>query len=71
MALVSFFFGIMVFMYNEVGSKHHVPHAHARYAEYACAMDFEGNVLAGFLPPKQTAVLRAWVLVRRVELAAD
>lgn len=43
MALVSFFFGIMVLMYNEVGSKHHVPHVHARYAEYACAMDFEGE----------------------------
>ncbi|HIW77001.1 MULTISPECIES: DUF4160 domain-containing protein [Gordonibacter] len=71
MTTISLFFGIVVIMYNEPYGKHHTPHLHARYAEYSCSLDFDGNVLDGYLPAKKLALLRAWVVVHREELEAD
>ena len=54
MATISMFFGIVVIMYNESAGKHHAPHVHARYAEFSCSLDFEGEVLDGYLPVSYT-----------------
>ena len=71
MATISMFFGIVVIMYNESAGKHHAPHVHARYAEFSCSLDFEGEVLDGYLPPRKLTLLRAWVVLHRKELEAD
>lgn len=64
-------FGIIVTMCSEAGSSHHVPHLHARYAEFEVSIDFEGNVLEGRFPKNKLSVLQAWVLIHGEELEAD
>lgn len=39
--------------------------------EFSCSLDFEGEVLDGYLPPRKLTLLRAWVVLHREELEAD
>ena len=71
MPTISMFFGIIVMMHCEKDERHHVPHLHASYAECSAALDFDGEVLAGSLPRRQMALLRAWMVLHREELEAD
>ena len=50
MPIISQFYGILIYIYKEFGGKHNSPHFHAKYAEFECVYDFEGNVLDGGLP---------------------
>ena len=47
-----------------------MPHVHAIYSEYEMSIDFDGNILAGELPRKQTKLVEAWVLLHTDELNA-
>ena len=71
MPLISFFYGILIYLYLEKGTQHSVPHVHAVYNEYEMAIDFEGNILAGELPRKQSKLVEAWVLLHSDELRAS
>ncbi len=44
MPALSMFFGIIVYMYRELGGK---PHIHAIYSGDEVVVDLEGNVLEG------------------------
>lgn len=33
MPTISMFYGIIIYMYNEKGGKHNMPHIHAEYGE--------------------------------------
>ncbi len=48
--------------------KHHLPHIHIRYNEYKAVMDFEGEILSGSIPNKQTQMVKTWILIHREEL---
>ena len=61
MPLISQFYGILIYIYKEVNSKHHVPHFHAKYAEYEGVYDFEANLLEGDLSTKQRKLVEAWI----------
>ena len=51
---------------------HHLPHLHARYAEFEASIDLsDGEVLAGQLPRKQLRLVQAWIELHRDELMAD
>lgn len=51
---------------------HHLPHIHARYAEFEASIGIDdGDVLAGELPRKQLRLVQAWIELRRDELLAD
>jgi hypothetical protein len=52
MPLISQFYGILIYIYKELNSEHHVPHFHAKYAEFEGVYDFKANLLEGELPPK-------------------
>lgn len=71
MATLSMFFGIVVIMHSEPGAPHGIPHLHARFAEYMISIDLDGEVLAGSIPPKKLALLKAWIILHHDELAAD
>lgn len=71
MPAVSMFFGIIVMMHCEIGAPHHVPHLHARCGEHRAAVDFDGNVIGGSLPPKKLTLLRAWIVLHRDEIEAN
>ena len=70
MPLISQFYGILIYIYKEVDSKHHVPHFHAKYAEFKCVYDFKANLLEGELPVKQRKLVEAWTLLHEDELNA-
>jgi Domain of unknown function (DUF4160) len=70
MPRISAFFGVVIYMYwNE--RDHPVPHFHAEYGEYSAAVDVDGEVLGGALPPRALRFVRDWVALHRDELLAN
>ena len=70
MPIISQFYGIVVSMYFNDIDKHHKPHVHIQYGEYACSFDFEGNLLAGNIPKRQRKLVEAWIEIHKEELIA-
>lgn len=68
MPSISMFFGIIIYMYFD---EHNPPHFHARYQGYKAAFDFEGDMIAGELPPKQHKLVAAWAVMHADELFAN
>ena len=60
MPVLSMFYGIIISMYFEKDGKHSEPHFHAKYGEYKAEVDFNGQIIAGKLPVKQAANVKAW-----------
>lgn len=72
MPIISMFYGIIIRMYLLDNKVHHIPHIHAKYAEFEASIDIaEGEVLAGQLPRKQLRLVQAWIELYRDELMAD
>lgn len=70
MPRISAFYGILISMYWDEGP-HARAHFHARYAEYKASVDFEGKVLAGWLPPRALGFVAEWALLHTDELQAN
>ena len=70
MPIISQFYGILIYIYKEMGGKHNKPHFHAKYAEHEGVYDFEGNIIAGDLPTKQRKLVEAWCVLHVDELNA-
>jgi hypothetical protein len=68
--IISQFYGILIYIYKELGGQHHIPHFHAKYAEYESVYDFEGNIIEGELPKKQRRLVEAWCELHTDELNA-
>lgn len=68
MPVLSRFYGIAIKMYF-LQADHNPPHIHAIYNEDAAAIDFTGNVLDGYLPPKALSMVREWIELHRDELS--
>lgn len=72
MPIISMFYGIMIRMYFLENNEHHLPHIHARFAEFEASISIEGGeVLAGELPRKQLRLVQAWMELHRDELFAN
>lgn len=71
MPTLSMFFGILIRMFNEINSNHHVPHFHAEYGEDEAVFDFDGNVIEGRMPKRQKKLISAWAEIHRDELEAN
>ena len=50
MPVGSMFYGIIVRMYKEVGTKHKVAHIHAEYSGDEVVVSLDGDVLEGAIP---------------------
>jgi len=71
MPTLSMFYGILVRMnYKDLG-QHNLPHFHAYYGEFEAVFDLKGEIIAGSFPRKQTAMVKAWALIREEELAVN
>lgn len=70
MPLISQFYGILIYIYKELGEKHNLPHFHAKYGEFEGIYDFEGNIIDGELPKKQNKLVEAWCMLHTDELNA-
>lgn len=70
MPIISQFYGIIIYMYRELGTKHKKPHIHIKYNEYELTMDLKGKVISGKLPRRQQKLVEAWVILHNEELKA-
>jgi hypothetical protein len=70
MPLISQFYGILIYIYKEINSRHHIPHFHAVFNEYEAVYDFEGNCIEGELPKKKSKMVEAWCAIHEDELNA-
>ena len=71
MPVVSMFYGIIVRMYKEIGTKHKVPHIHAEYSGDEVVVSLEGEILEGSIPKNKMKLLEAWIEIHKEELLAD
>ena len=71
MPVLSMFYGILIKMNWRDTGQHNLPHFHAYYNEFEASFDFDGEILAGEFPPKQTAFVKAWALLHTDELQAN
>ena len=70
MPLISHFYGILVYIYKEIGGHHNKPHIHIKYNEYEMSMTCDGKILYGNLPTKQRKLVEAWILLHNDEIEA-
>lgn len=69
---ISRFFGIVVRMFAEAGSPHHVPHFYASYQGDKVVYGINPVVrLEGSLPRKQERLIEAWAELHQEELKRD
>jgi hypothetical protein len=66
------FFGIIIRMFAEPSSKHHLPHFHAYYHnDVGIYTLIPIELIAGSLPVRQARLVEAWAELHNEELMAD
>ncbi len=70
MPLISNFYGILIYLYKELGSHHNIPHFHIKYNEYEASMTLDGTIIDGNIPNKQLKLVQAWAEIHYDELIA-
>lgn len=68
MPSISMFYGIVIYMYS---GDHNPPHFHARYQDFEGVFDFEGELIGGSFPRRQTKLVSAWAELHKEELYAN
>lgn len=67
---LSRFYNIVISMRFADNDKHHRPHFHVTFGEYAASVSVDGELLAGSLPMKQLKLVQAWAVIHEEELYA-
>ena len=70
MPLISHFYGILIYIYKELGGHHNEAHIHVKYNEYEMSIACDGTILGGKLPKKQEKLVLAWVELHKDEIKA-
>ena len=69
---LSRFFGIIIRMFVEAGSPHHLAHFHAYYQDEVGIFSIDPvEMLAGSLPRRQRRLVEAWAELHQAELTGD
>ena len=69
---LSRFFGIIIRMFAEVDTQHHVAHFHAYYQEEVGIFGIDPvELIAGSLPRRQRRLVEAWAELHQNELGDD
>ena len=68
MPIISQFYGILIYMYREIGANHKESHIYIKYNEYEVTMNLKGKILSGKLPRKQQKSVQAWMILHEEEL---
>lgn len=71
MPALSMFFGIVVYMYRELGGKHKLPHVLAMFSGDEIVVSLEGEILEGSIPTSKLKLLLAWMEIHKDELRAN
>ena len=65
------FYGIIIYMYKEVGGKHNIPHIHVECGDDEAVFDFEGNIIEGRLNKSKQKLVEAWIEIHKEEIEAN
>ena len=69
MPKISFFYGIVIYMYF---NDHYPAHFHAQYGEFSAKITIENiGLLDGYLPPKAFSLVAEWAMIHQKELLAN
>ena len=71
MPTLSLFYGILIRMYWKDTGQHNSPHFHAYYGEYEAVFGFDGEIIAGSFPQRQSSYVKAWALLREKDLLVN
>ncbi|MCL2078381.1 MAG: DUF4160 domain-containing protein [Oscillospiraceae bacterium] len=71
MPTISLFYGILIKMNWKDTGQHNAPHFHAFYGEYEAVFGLDGEIISGSFPKRQSAFIKAWVLLHEDDLAAN
>lgn len=70
MPLISQFYGILIYIYVELGGHHNKPHVHAKYGEFEISITLDGKIINGNMPLKQMKLIQAWIELHCEEIEA-
>jgi len=69
---LSRFHGIIIRMFLEAGSPHHLSHFHAYYGDAVAVYQISPvELIAGSLPRRQARLVEAWAELHETELQSD
>jgi len=69
MPKISFFYGIVIYMYF---NDHYPAHFHAQYGEFSAKINIENfALLDGYLPPKALSMVIEWTMLHQKELMVN
>jgi len=63
------FLGIVIYMYREVGGRHHFAHIHASHGSNKAVFNIEtAELMEGNFPKKERKLVEAWIVLRKDKL---
>jgi hypothetical protein len=66
------FMGIIIYMYREIGGRHHYPHIHADYAGKKAVFNIAtAELMEGNFTRREKKLVEAWIELRKPELNAN
>jgi hypothetical protein len=65
---ISRFYGIIVQMFY---ADHNPPHFHVEYGEYKAVIDFQNEVVNGYMPNRALKLIFEWMEIHKDELLED
>lgn len=72
MPAISFFYGLVVYLYFYDEGQHHEPHIHVKYQDEEAVLRIpDGEVLDGSLPRRKLKLAQAWMEIHAEELEAN
>jgi len=72
MAVISMFYGLVIYMYFQDNKRHHIPHIHVKYQDENAVFSItDGQLLEGSLKPNKIKLVQAWIVIHVEELLAD
>jgi len=72
MPVISFFQGLIVYMFYLDNKQHKLPHIHVKYNDKDAVYSIpDGLLLEGSLPSAKEKLVLAWIELRKEELMAD
>jgi hypothetical protein len=72
MAIISMFYGLVIYLYFTDNKRHHTPHIHVKYQDENAVFSIpDGQLLEGSLKPTKMKLVQAWIVIHAEELSAD
>jgi hypothetical protein len=71
MAVISMFYGLIIYMYFQDNKRHHFPHIHVKYQDEDAVISIpDGLLLEGSLKSNKMKLVQAWIVIHAEELLA-